>query len=137
MGCGLLIEPAPTKQKPYHEIFAEHYPLYMSMGMSYDEYWNGSAELVMYYRKKVRIEQEQKNHEMWWQGYYNFIAVSTAMGNAFREKGKEPIPYIEQPLPITEEEAERQKKEQAEKDRRKAINFFGTWIDANRNGKDK
>lgn len=101
----------------------------MCMGMAYDEYWNGSAELVMYYRKKFQIEQEQKNHEMWWQGYYNFIAVSTAIGNVFREKGKEPIQYIEKPIPITEADAQRQKEERAEKERQKSITFFKRWAE--------
>ena len=60
---------------------------------------------------------------MWLQGLYNFAALSTALGNAFRKKGSKTHSYMSEPLritPLTEDE----KEIKAEKERQKAIDYF-------------
>ena len=59
---------------------------------------------------------EQKNQELWWNGYYTYTAMTRALeqfswGMA-GGKGRRPEGYLEHPVPITdrEKEAERQRK---------------------------
>jgi hypothetical protein len=88
----------------------------MLYGMSYDEFWNGKPELAVWYRKKHRLEIEQRNQELWLQGLYFNNAVSVALNNGFNKKK---IQYIDKPIrlfPETEDEkkaeAEREKDEE-------------------------
>ena len=63
-------------------------------------------------------------------GRYVFDAVSLALANGFREKGKQPIPWLEEPyrtIPLTEEEEEAK----AAIEREKAIAFFNAMIPKN------
>ena len=99
-------------------VFHEVLPYYMFLGMTPDEYWHGDPMLPIYYRKLHLLKQDEANEKMWFQGYYNYVAVSTALQNGFREKGKKPQPYLKEPLPIrekTELEKERQAIEEREK----------------------
>ena len=70
--------------------------------MTSDEYWHGDAMLPMYYRKKHIMDQDDANQRMWWQGYYNYTAVATALQNGFREKGKKAQPYPKEPFRLRE-----------------------------------
>lgn len=70
--------------------------------MTTDEYWHGDALLPVYFRKKHTIEQDDLNERMWFQGYYNYTAVATALQNSFREKGKKAQPYPKEPFRIRE-----------------------------------
>lgn len=100
--------------------------------MTYDEYWNGSAELVVFYRKKSQIEQKRKNQEMWLQGLYMFRAVETVAYNLHREKGAEVKQYLDKPIPITDAEALKQQEEAEQKELQRAKTFFANWVGANR-----
>lgn len=77
--------------------------------MTYEQYWYGKPSLVVDYRKAYEIKKEMKSHEQWLNGVYVYTAVSTALGNAFREKGQKPIQFPSEPLdkpkkPKTDEE---------------------------------
>ena len=74
------------------------------MGMTYDEYWNGDPWMCRDYRKAHEIKRDEFNSNAWLQGFYNYIATQTAVGNAFREKGRQPVKYLEQPLDLHEKE---------------------------------
>lgn len=75
------------------------------------------------YIEADRLRLESRNYELWLQGVYFFDAVSIALSNAFREKGKKPTEYPDKPRRITRETPEEQEaKAQAERD--KAIAFF-------------
>lgn len=96
-------------------------PHYMSIGMSYDEFWNQDVTLVRVYLKAKELRDKQRNTEMWIQGMYFYEALCDA-SPLFRFKmGKgtiKPEPYVKEPYPITEaevkarEERARQKKEE-------------------------
>lgn len=70
-------------------------PYYMSLGVSYDEYWHGDYTRLPYYRKAYALKREEKNQQLWLQGLYFRIAVLSA----FTEDTK----YPDEPLPITED----------------------------------
>lgn len=90
----------------------------MAMGMGYDEYWNCSPQRYKAYRKAHQMRTEQKNQEMWLQGWYVYKAIETALHNqpAFATKPVKPVSYLEQPIRITPLSAEEKRaKEEAEK----------------------
>lgn len=65
-----------------------------------------------------------------------FDAVCLALANGFREKGKQPLPWLEEPyriVPLTEEE----KEEQAALEREKAIAFFNAMIPKKNGGEER
>lgn len=77
----------------------------MAMGMSYDEYWNGSSELPKYYREKYQIETSLRAQDMWMQGAYVYDTLCRiAPLYDFMNKKREPLPYMEHPYPTTPEQ---------------------------------
>lgn len=83
------------------EQFEEAAPYYMSIGMSYDEYWHGDCELTKYYRKAHEVRLKQRNYELWLQGLYIHDAVGVVVANALRKKGATAQKYAESPYPVT------------------------------------
>lgn len=76
------------------------------------------------------MKKRQTEIEMYIAGRYVFDAVSLALANGFRQKGKAPEPWPEEPyrmIPFTEAEEE----ERAELEREKAIAFFNAMIPKN------
>ena len=71
--------------------------------MTSDEYWHGDPLLPVAFRAAHTLRQDDDNQRMWWQGYYNYTAVATALQNGFREKGKKAQPYPKEPFKIREE----------------------------------
>lgn len=101
--------------------------------MSPDDYWHGDPELMGAYRKAYRIEKEERNWEMWLQGYYFYIAISTVVQNALGGSKSKPAEYPKEPLPIfppTEEE-KRQAEEEAKEALIQKLNRFAENIRSN------
>ena len=94
----------------------------MLLGMSYDEYWTCSPKRYRAYRQTHKLKTEQRNQEMWLQGFYVYKAVETALHNqpAFATKPVKPVNYLEEPVPITEEKI---KEKQAEQEEQKLKDF--------------
>ena len=92
----------------YTEKFNALFPLYLSFGMTEEQYWDKDCCLTVYYRKSEEIRTNRKNHEMWLQGAYFYDAlcrVSPVM-RAFAKKGTKPLPYPAEPYAITNKQAE-------------------------------
>ena len=83
----------PTQIK-YGEVFNTHFPYYLSIGMTEEQYWDGDPELVKYYRKAEEIRNEKRNQELWLQGMYIYEALCDAspIFHAFAKKGTKPRP---------------------------------------------
>ena len=45
----------------FTQQFYRHLPFYLSIGMTYDQYWNENCELTQYYRKALEIRNQRKN----------------------------------------------------------------------------
>ena len=96
------------------------FPLYMTMGMSYEEYWQGPAWLARAYREAFEIKRKQEEWARWRQGAYVFNAIMCAAPiiKPFVKDAK-PGNYPDEPWPITEAEAreqeERRQKENYER----------------------
>lgn len=96
-------------------------PHYMSIGMSYDEFWNQDVTLVRVYLKAKELRDKQRNQELWLQGLYVYEALCDAsplLRFTMRKGSIQPNPYVAEPYPMTElevkarEERELRKKEE-------------------------
>lgn len=81
------------------ETFEKLCPIYMSYGMTYDEFWHSDAYRAAFYREAHKLKIRQKDEELWIQGMYIYEAfcdVSPIL-HAFSKKGTKPLPYAEKP----------------------------------------
>ena len=88
----------------------------MSIGMSYDEFWNQDVALVRAYRKADDLRRQRQNDMMWLQGIYMRDALLCTVGNMFSGNGATPNEYPKEPYPVTEAQITKQR----EAERRKA-----------------
>ena len=108
----------------YTERFNEFFPYYLSIGMTYEQFWEGDPMLCKYYREAEELRNEKKNQELWLQGAYIYEAIAdlAPILHAFAKKGTKPQPYCEAPYPITKKQQERirieKERKMAEKGRR-------------------
>ena len=108
----------------YTEKFYESFPYYLSIGMTYDQYWDGDCTLVKYYRKAEELRNEKRNQELWLQGMYVYEAMCdvSPILHAFAKKGTKPAPYPAKPYALTtkqiEQEAEEKQRKLADKGKR-------------------
>ncbi len=93
---------------------------YMSIGVSYDEFWYGDYCRLKYYESQYIAQRKIHNEEMWMQGAYIYNAISVALSNAFRGKGKTPDKYLEKPFEFFGK-TEREKRLEEERTRQKII----------------
>ena len=95
----------------YTEQFYSHLPFYLSIGMTYEQYWNEDCCLVKYYREAFKLQRDRDNERMWLQGMYIYEALCdvSPVLRAFAKKGTKPIEYSTQPYAITKEEIERRR----------------------------
>lgn len=102
----------------YTNAFYKQFPYYLSIGMSSEEYWNGDADMVKYYREADELQRERKNQELWLQGLYVYQAVAnlSPILHAFAKRGTKAEPYPDKPFPITPKEL-REEKERKERER--------------------
>ena len=107
----------PAPLFAYTEKFKEVFPYYLSIGMTYDQFWNEDCELVKFYRKAAQIRQDLKNQDAWLQGAYFYEALVDAAPilRAFAKKGTKPRPYSTSPYALTvkEQKKEKEAKEKA------------------------
>lgn len=96
--------------------------------MTYEQYWHGEPNLLGIYYKAYMQKLHQEAHAY---GYYQFVAVSTALSNAFREKGKKPISYLEKPLITAESYNKKQiTKENVNQENRRGLQYQNNWLNA-------
>lgn len=68
-------------QFTYSELFERECPRYMSMGMTYKEYWEGDNDLPIFYRKKHEYDLQHMNEMAYLQGVYVAKAISACFSN--------------------------------------------------------
>ena len=135
MGPELLTEENPTLKKTNTQVFEECFPFYLSIGMSYAEYWDGDPKLAQYYRKAYQIKQEEINNTAWLQGMYIYDAVSTALHNSLRGLGKNKPPakdYAKQPYEFKNKvKSEAEKAREVQIEQQKAIAWMENFVRLN------
>lgn len=85
----------------------------MSIGMSYNDFWYADPFIVKAYRESHKLINEQKNQEMWLQGFYFYNALIVSLDNAFTKHSK--AKYFAQPIKLTEEVTETEKQQEQDK----------------------
>lgn len=109
----------------YTETFENLFPYYLSIGMSEEQYWDRDCNLVKSFRKAEEMSMEKQNLHSWLQGKYFYDALCSVAPvlHAFAKKGTKPLPYREEPYPITKEGVEQahERKEKAAYNKNKAF----------------
>lgn len=110
----------------YTEQFYEVFPYYLSIGMTYEQFWNDDPSLVIYYRKANELAIERKNQELWLQGLYIYEALCdvSPLLHAMAKKGTKAQPYSEKPYSITAAQRKREKEEQERREANKGKIFM-------------
>lgn len=108
----------------------------MSIGMSYDEFWNGDVSMVKAYRKANELRDKRRNQELWLQGMYFYEALCDA-SPLFRFSMKngtiKPEPYVKEPYPITEAEVREREECEAKKKEERLKAEFAAFAERVRN----
>lgn len=102
----------------FTELFDKLCPMYMAMGMSYAEFYDGDPTLVIPYREAYLQKRRMANHDLWMQGRYIYDALCAVYPLfRFSFKGGEirSEPYVEEPYPLTEKEAEERREREEKK----------------------
>lgn len=119
-----------VKSVSYTECFEKQCPIFMSYGMSYDDFWYGDLYKTYFYRKAHKEKLKQKDMELWEQGMYIYEAIlqCSPILHPF-SKAKEPLPYTKKPhFMLVEELTEEEKKREEENERLKAQLWMKTWV---------
>ena len=112
----------------YAEIFSEHLPFYISIGMTPEQYWDGESTLVVVYREAYKLKVREQNRNLWLQGLYIYEALCcvSPVLHAFAKNGTKPLEYRNEPIALTKKEAE----ERRLRDERKKYEAFREGIKA-------
>lgn len=86
----------------------ENCALYMNLGMSYEEYWNGPLDMVNAYALSAQKQRERDNYLSWLQGRYIYDALLCASPIFGFSKRKKPYDYLEEPYQMRTVEDERE-----------------------------
>ena len=106
----------------FSEIFEEHLPLYMAMGMTPEQYWDGDCALVIAYRKANELKKQQDNARLWMQGAYIRDAIVSALSDP-----KKPVEYPAEPYPLTKKEKAEQEARAAKRKLENMEKTFAAW----------
>lgn len=119
MGSNRLISKDKSKveRTSLTKTFEEMCPIFMSYGMTYDEFWYKSPYRAKYYKDAHNLKVRQEDEKMWIQGMYiyeAFCKVSPIL-HAFSKKGTKPLPYATKPYMHEIREKTKAEKEQERK----------------------
>lgn len=89
----------PSLAQAHLRIIRESFPYYLSIGMTYQQYWEQDALLVKDYRQGDRMRQERFNNEAWLQGMYIYDAFAVVMKQAFSKHGNR-VSYPKEPYTL-------------------------------------
>ena len=107
----------------FSNVFEQLCPYYMSIGMSYDEFWNGDVSMVKAYRKANELRDRRRNQDLWLQGryFYDALCAASPLYRFSMKKGViKPEPYTQEPYPVTYAEL-REKEEREAKAREERL----------------
>lgn len=98
-GRGRVISPEEVVKQ-----LDERCTFYMSIGMSYADYWEGENCLPRFflnaYNERRRREMEEQNFNAWLTGVYTANAFGVVLSNAFAKSGSPREEYPEKPFEI-------------------------------------
>ena len=114
----------------YGKIFEQLCPYYMSIGMSYDEFWNGDVSAVKAYRMANELRDRRMNQELWLQGKYIYDALcSVSPLFRFSTKPTKSEPYVQEPYPITAAEVREREERKAREEEERFKAEFALYVE--------
>ena len=117
----------------YTEQFYEVFPYYLSIGMTYEQFWNDDPMLTKYYRQADEIRNDRRNQELWLQGMYIYDALCDVAPilHSMAKRGTKARPYVERPYAITEKQRLREAEEKERLNALKAKRFMEALMSSN------
>ena len=131
MGRELGLTKEPPHPQKLSEVFREAFPLYLALGMTYDQFYRDDVCLVVSYRKADEIKRRRDNERLWLQGAYIYEALLDAspIFNPYAKRGTKPLPYREEPYPLSKAEAEEREEQKAKGQFLKMFAATTKWAD--------
>ena len=115
MGGELERRAVSSPQQSLTALFEEVCPFYMSIGMTYKDFWEGDVRLPGFflraYKLKCERDLEENNFNAWLQGRYIHDAFAVVLSNAFSDRHSSPSQYHEKPIEIKQREKSEEEKE--------------------------
>lgn len=110
----------------YTKAFYDHFPYYLSIGMTPEQYWDDDPALAKYYRKADELQRNRRNQELWLQGMYIYEALCDVapIFHAFAKRGTKPLPYSDHPYALTVKDREEETKLRGKREREKARRYM-------------
>lgn len=99
---GEQIADSPSEKITFAQELNAWCKYYMAMGVSWDEFWHGDYCRLKFYEENYYRQKELKNQELWLGGFYNYMAVSSALAQMFSPDSK--AKYPETPINFEAEE---------------------------------
>ena len=132
---GLISEERPqVEDTSLTRLFEKACPMYMSYGMSYNDFWYGPAFMTTFYKDahKLRVRQQDENNWMLGMYVYEAILDCSPILHAFSKKGTKPLPYAEKPylMEKLQEKSEAEKQQEIENERLKFTIQMNNWFRA-------
>lgn len=128
---GLKSEQERVESISLTTLFEKWCPIYMSYGMSYDEFWKKSPYRTKFYREAHELKLKQKDELMWVQGMYIYEALCevSPVLHAFSKKGTKPLPYSDKPYmsKVNKKVTKVEREKQIENERLIAQIHFQNW----------
>lgn len=88
----------------YTDYFDRLCPYYMSIGMSYAEFWDDDVCKVKAYREAQILRDKRQNEMLWVHGIYMRDALMSTVGNMLAGKKGNKFEYPSEPYPVTQEQ---------------------------------
>lgn len=118
------------KKSTFTEFFEEMCPYFMSIGVTYKQFWNGDVYIAKNALKAHRIQNKRDNQKMWMQGKYFNEALTTSLANLFKKKGTPPHQYLSEPYPLDEKEVKEREERELKLREQKIIAAFKARAEA-------
>lgn len=115
-------------------LFEKACPMYMSYGMSYNDFWYGPAFMTTFYKDANKLKLRRQDENNWMIGMYVYEAIldCSPILHAFSKKGTKPLPYAEKPYLMDkfEEKTQEEKEQEVENERLKFMIQMNNWFRA-------
>lgn len=132
MGCSVVEDNFKDEVKSisYTECFKKYCPIFMSYGLSYDDFWHGDVYKTRYCLKAHKERLRQRDMDLWEQGMYIYEAIlqCSPILHPF-SKAKEPLPYTEKPHSmLSVQKTEDELLQEQENEKLKAQLWMRNWV---------
>lgn len=125
------LEGSDVEVVSYTECFEKYCPIYMSYGLSYEDFWYGDVYKAKYQREAYKLKIRQQDEFMWEQGMYIYEAIlqCSPVLHPF-SKATKPLPYTDKPhtIEIEEQKDEKINEQMVENERLKAQIWLSNWV---------